>query len=192
DCRYVTVRGIVRSAYMTLSSGHSVTGMELRADGGMVSVIMDSDDSSRLQSLLDAKVEVTGALSGHFDGKMQQTGLLVHAMSFGQVRIISRTPRDAWSTPLTPMDAVLHNADVLDRSHRVRVQGTLTYYRPTSMAVLQDGDRSIRIWTAQIDRLSVGDRVEAIGIPYVENDFLTLNLRQIRRTGAAAPVEPRP
>jgi diguanylate cyclase (GGDEF)-like protein len=192
DCRYVTVGGTVISAYTTLSSGRSVTGIDLRVDGGMVSVIMDSDDSSRLKGLLDAQVEITGALSGHFDGKMQQTGLLIHAMSFNQVKIIRRAARDAWSIPETSMGDVLRNTNVLDRSQRVRVQGTLTYYRQTSMAILQDGDRSIRVLTPQIERLSIGDRVEAIGIPYVENDFLTLKLGQIRSTGSSAPIEPRP
>ncbi len=192
DCRYVTVRGTVISAYMTLSSGRSVTGIDLRADGGMVSVIMDSDDSSRLKGLLDADVEVTGVLSGHFDGKMQLTGLLIHAMSFDQVKIITRAPRDAWSIPVMSMGEVLRNSNVVDRSQRVRVQGTLTYYHQTAMAVLQDGDRSIRVLTPQIERLRIGDRVEAIGIPYVENDFLTLKLGQIRSTGSTAPLEPRP
>lgn len=191
DCRYVTIHGNVISANITLTSGRSVTAMEIRVDGGIVSVIMDSDDRSRLRELLDAEVEVTGALSGHFDGKMQQTGLLIHAMSFSQVKMIRRAPHDAWQIPVTPMDEVLRATDVLDRTRRVRVEGTLTYYRPTSMAVLQDGDRSIRVLTPQIDPLSVGDRVEAIGIPFVENDFLTLKLGEIRRTGSAAPVEPR-
>lgn len=192
DCRYVTVRGTVISAYMTLSSGRSITGIDLRVDGGMVSVIMDNDDSSHLKSLLDAEVEITGALSGRFDGKMQQTGLLVHTMSFDRVKIIRRAQHDAWSVPLTPMDDVLRNSNVDDHTQRVRVQGSLTYYRQTSMAVLQDGDHSIRVLTPQIERLRIGDRVEAIGIPYVENDFLTLKLGQIRSTGSKAPVEPRP
>jgi diguanylate cyclase (GGDEF)-like protein len=191
DCRYVTVRGTVLSANMTLSSGRSVTAMELRMDGGNVGVIMDSDDASRLKGLLDAEVEVTGAVSGQFDGKMQQVGLLVHAMSFDQVNILKRAPSDAWSTPVAPMDEVLRNLDVLDRSKRVRVQGTLTYYHQTSMAVVQDGERSIRILTPQIAQLRVGDRVEAIGIPFVDNGFLTLKLGEVRSTGHAAPIEPR-
>jgi diguanylate cyclase (GGDEF)-like protein len=191
DCRYVTVHGTVLSANMSLSSGRSVTAMELRMDGGNVGVIMDTDDASRLKGLLDAEVEVTGAVSGRFDGKMQMTGLLVHTMSFNQVKILKRARADAWSTPVAPMDKVLRNFDVTDRTQRVRVQGTLTYYHQTSMAVVQDGGRSIRVLTPQIAELRVGDRVEAIGIPFVDNGFLTLKLGEVRSTGRAVPIEPR-
>lgn len=192
DCRYVTVRGIVRSADMSLSSGRSVTAMELGMDGGNVGVIMDSDDASRLNGLLDAEVEVTGVVSGRFDGKMQLTGLLIHATSFNQVKILKRAHSDAWSIPVTRMDTVLRNYDVLDRTQRVRVQGTLTYYRQALMAIVQDGDKSIRILTPQISRLRIGDRVEAIGIPFVDNGFLTLKLGEVRSTGRTAPIDPRP
>ncbi len=38
----------------------------------------------------------------------------------------------------------------------------------------------------------MGDRVEAIGIPFVDNGFLTLKLGSIRTLGAAAPIQPQP
>ena len=191
DCRYVVVRGTVRAANLGLSSGRPVTQLELQTGGGVVGVTIDSADPNDLKSLLDAQVDVTGTLSGRFDGKMQQTGLLLHATAIRDVKIIRPPTMDAWSLPITPMDEVLKASNVEDRGDHVRVQGTLTYYRPTSMAILQDGNRSLRIQTPQIDRLRIGDRVEAIGIPSVENNFLTLKLGAIRSTGAALPVQPR-
>jgi diguanylate cyclase (GGDEF)-like protein len=192
DCRYVTVRGTVRAANLTLSSGQPVTQLELQADGGIVGITIDNADAGALKGLLDADVDVSGTLAGRFDGKMQQTGLLLHATSLRDVKIIRPATIDAWALPITPMDEVLKASHLEDRGGHVRVQGTLTYYRPTSMAVLQDGTRSLRVQTPQIDRLRIGDRVEAIGIPAVENNFLTLRLGAIRNTGAAAPIEPRP
>ncbi len=191
DCRYVTVRGTVHAANLTLSSGHPVSQLELQADGGIVGVTIDSADAGILKTLLDAEIEVSGAVAGRFDGKMQQTGLLLHATSLRDVKVIRPATIDAWSLPITPMDEVLKASSLEDRGGHVRVQGTLTYYRPTSMAVLQDGTRSIRVQTPQLDRLRIGDRVEAIGIPAAENNFLTLRLGAIRSTGAAAPIEPR-
>lgn len=190
DSRYVIVRGKVRVANITLTSGRPVTQMELQADGGIVGVTMDSADAAVLANVLDADVDVTGVVSGRFDGKMQQTGLLLHATSWADVKVIRRADSDAWSVPLSPMGEVLKAANVENRSERVRVQGTLTYYRQTSMAILQDGDRSIQVQTPQVDRLRIGDRVEAIGVPSVENNFLTLTLGQIRSTGTAPPIVP--
>ena len=192
DCMYITARGVVRSAEMTLSSGRHVTQFELLMEGGPAGVIMDNDDPSKLNGLLDAEVEITGVASGRFDGKMQQVGILIHSTSFNDVKILRPPSVDAWSIPITQMDKVLTGYNVREFTGRVRVQGTLTYYQPLSMAILQDGARSIRVLTPRIDPLRVGDHAEAIGIPFVDNGFLTLKLGQIRNTGAAAPIVPAP
>ncbi|MGB8261324.1 MAG: GGDEF domain-containing protein [Terracidiphilus sp.] len=192
DCHFVTVRGQVRLAQMVLSSGRPVTDLQLLMDGGYAEVTIDSGEPAHLDGLLDAEVEITGAESGQFDGKMQQTGILLHTQSFDQVKILHRAVVDPWALPLTPMGEVLTAFDHADRSQRVRVEGTLTYYQPASMAVLQDRDRSIRVLTPEITPLRVGDLAEATGIPFVDNGFLTLKLGTIRSKGAAQAVVPNP
>jgi diguanylate cyclase (GGDEF)-like protein len=192
DCRYVTIHGRVVSATMTLSSGRSVTALELRMEGGYVGVTIDSDDPARFKNMLDSEVAITGVASGMFDGKMQQTGILIHVSTFNEIKMISAPAIDAWALPLTSMGRVLERSYVVDRSERVRVRGVITYYRPTKMAVLQDGNRSIRVLTPQIAPLRVGDRADGIGIPSVENGFLTLVMGEIRGTGGNEPVAPQP
>jgi diguanylate cyclase (GGDEF)-like protein len=86
------------------------------------------------------------------------------------------------------MDEVLSALNTHELTQRVRVQGTITYYHQGSMAILQDGNRSIRVLTSAINPLRVGDRADAIGIPFIDNGFLTLKLGQIRSTGAATPI----
>jgi diguanylate cyclase (GGDEF)-like protein len=192
DCEYVTVRGTVRSATPALSSGRAVSQFEIAMHGGNVGITLDQSDPARLRSLLDADVEVTAVASGRFDGKMQQTGIQLHATTLDEVRVLRPASQDPWSIPVTPMDQVLTAYNVDDNTRRVRVQGTLTYYYPAQMAVLQDGSRSIRVLTPQIEPLQIGDRAEAIGIPIVDNGFLTLKLGAIHTTGAAAAIAPVP
>jgi diguanylate cyclase (GGDEF)-like protein len=192
DCVYVKVKGTVRSAEMRMSSGRTVTQIELGMDGGYAGVVMDNSDASKLNGLLDAEVEISGVASGVFDGKMQATGVLIHTPAFSGVKIISAPREDAWATPVTRMDEVLSALNIRDFTQRVRVLGTITYYQPASMAILQDGSRSIRVLTHAINPLRVGDRAEAIGIPFVDNGFLALKLGLIRSTGATAPIVPIP
>jgi len=192
DCLYVTVRGTVRSAAMQLSSGRAITQLELRTDGGYVGVIVDNSDPAKLNSLLDAEVEMSGVASGRFDGKMQETGILIHTPDFSFIKILSRAAVNAWDTPVSRMDEVLSALNSRELTERVRVQGTITYYHPASMAILQDGSRSIRVLTSAINPLRVGDRADAIGIPFIDNGFLTLKLGQIRSTGTAASIIPLP
>ncbi len=190
DCTYVRVRGVVRSAVMALTSGRLITRLQLRMDGGYIGVSMDSSDASKLDGLLDSTVEITGVSSGDFDGKMQQVGILIHASSFSSLKQLAPASADPWKIPVTPMDDVLGSIKAQDLSSRVRVTGTLTYYYPTSMAILQSGNRSIRVLTPQVTPLHVGDQAEAIGIPLVEHSFLTLKMGSIRSTGASTPVQP--
>jgi diguanylate cyclase (GGDEF)-like protein len=192
DCQYVSMRGLVRSASMSLSSGRRVTELELATESGNIHVTMDNDNPAWLKNWLDAEVEVTGVASGRFDGKMQQTGAMLHVSSYKNVTVLRAAGRDPWSIPATPMDKVLQTFNYVDRSGRVRVEGVLTYYHPSQMAVLEDGARSIRVLTPELDPLRVGDHVAAIGIPFVDNGFLTLKMGAIQTLGKAAPVLPVP
>ena len=192
DCLYVRVKGTVRSAEMQSSAGHPVTQLELLMDGGDVRVLMDNSDPSKLNGLTDAVAEISGVAAGRFDGKWQQIGVLLHVTDFSGLHIISPPAADAWSIPATPMDRVLSAVNTRDLTRRVRVEGTITYYHQASMAILQDGTKSIRVLTSAIYPLRVGDRGEAIGIPIVDNGFLTLKMGQIRSTGAAGPISPFP
>jgi len=159
-------------------------------DGGNVGAIVDSDDPSRLKGLVDAEVEVSGVVSGRFDGKMQLIGVVLHVPSFDGLKILQNAARNPESLPLTSMDQVLNTYNVQDRSGRVRVAGTITYFRPAQMAVLQDGDRSIRVMTPEIEPLRVGDRAEATGFPEVNDGFMALKLGDIHSLGESAPVKP--
>jgi diguanylate cyclase (GGDEF)-like protein len=188
DCRYVMVHGVVVSAVPALSSGHTVTEIELALHGGTVGATVDRGMVARLSDLLDAEVAITGAEAGRFDGKMQQTGVLIHVTSFDDVKILRKAAVDAWSIPLTPMNQVLKAYDVDDRTARVRIQGVVTYFQPGRMAVLQEGSQSIRVLTPTIETFHVGDRVQALGEPFVDNGFLTLKWGDLRTTGGSASL----
>src|ERR1700723_4131965 len=107
DCRYVTIRGRIRLAADGLSSGRHVTQFELMMKGGATGVTVDEGVLPRLSDLLDAEAEVTGVVSGQFDGKMQETGVLLHATSLDDIKILHKAAVDPWSIPITPMDEVL-------------------------------------------------------------------------------------
>src|SRR5579863_1287592 len=147
DCQLVTVRARVRTADLVASSNILSTSVEMTAGGGQIDAIIDSSDRAALEGLLDADVEVTGVVSGRFDGKMQQTGILLHVSSLSEVKVNRRAAGSPWSIPVTPMDEILTGFRIKDLSRRVRVRGTITYYEPGSMLVLQNGSRSLWIMT---------------------------------------------
>jgi diguanylate cyclase (GGDEF)-like protein len=193
DCDLVTVRGVVHAADLVASSVppmHNTT-LQLLTDGGYVDVTLDTDNTDSLIGLLDAEVEVTGVAGGKFDGKMQQTGVLIHTLSLASIKILKRASADLWTAPVAPMSAILSGYRVRDFTQRVRVQGTVTYYQPGSVVVLQNGNRSLWIRTLTHNPLRIGDLADASGFPDVIDGFLTLTRSEIRDDQIQAPVAPR-
>jgi len=191
DCRLVTVRATVRSVDLIQSSDTSSISVKMRSDGGPIDAIIDSDDVNTLKNILDAEVEFTGAVSGHFDGKMQVTGILLHANSLSAIKVVKLAPKDAWDLPVTPMDEILRGYHVHNLTQRIRVHGTITYYQPGSAVVLQDGSRSLWIMTASIAPLRIGDQADATGFPDVHDGFLTLTGGEVLDRQISTPIAPR-
>ena len=192
DCRRVRVRARIRSAEIVPSSMYFVPDIALRIlVGGQQAVAeVDGSDAKALKALVDADAEITGVVSGYFDNKMQQTGVLFHIQSLGDVRILRQSESDPWLLPLTPMDRVITGYRVLDRTQRMRVRGTVTYDQPGTGLVLQDGRRALWINTDSFAPLRVGDLADATGFPDVQNGFLSLTRSQVRDSGMRAPLMP--
>ena len=192
DCMEVSVRATVRAADITFSSDVRSIVLQLLTAGGTFEAVVDSDDPKLLDGLLDADVKVTGAFSGRFDGKMQQTGVLLHVSSFADVKILNRASTSPMSLPITPMDRVLAGYHVDVHSQRIRVHGTITYYQPGSAIVLQDGVRSLWIQTHSSTPLEIGDVADVTGFPGLHDGFLTVTNGEIQDTHAQAPITPHP
>jgi diguanylate cyclase (GGDEF)-like protein len=194
DCKQVTVRAVVHAADLLVSAvavEHYIH-LELLMDGGYLNANVDSDDAGAPESLLDAEVELTGVVSGEFDSKMHETGILMHVQSLSDVKIIRRANSDPWSLPVTPMDRVITVHHLRDSTPRVRVHGTITYYQPGSAVVLQDGGKSIWITTETHKPLRIGDAADATGFPDVHDGFINLTHGEIRDSMTPAPITPVP
>jgi diguanylate cyclase (GGDEF)-like protein len=192
DCMLVSVKAKVRAADMMTHSAGRAVSLQMLADGGTIDAEVDSDDSSPFDGLLDADVEITGAASGRFDGKMQQTGVLLHASSWANVKVLKRAEVNPATLPVTPMDQVLTGYHVQILSQRIRVHGTVTYYQPGTAIVLQSGSRSLWVQTHSISPVFIGDVADVSGFPGLHDGFLTLTNGAIQDNGVRSPIAPVP
>jgi diguanylate cyclase (GGDEF)-like protein len=192
DCMLVSVRATLRSAdIVNFGNMHGIY-LKLMMDGGPIDATVVETDVSKLKGALDAKVEVTGVVSGKFDSKMQLIGILLEVSSLADVKILKPAESDPDSLPITPMDKVLSNSYVRDLSQRVRVKGTLTYHQPGSSVVLQNGKESLWISTRSSVPLRIGDLVIATGFPDAHEGFLALTDGEIQDTNIFEPIQPQP
>ena len=192
DCMFVSVRAKVRAADITYSADVRSIRLQMVTGGGTIDADVDSDDMSRLDGLLDAEVEITGAVAGKFDGKMQQTGIVVHVSSFENVKVLKRATASFLSLPVTPMDRILDGYHVEVLSQRIRVHGTVTYYQPSSAIVVQDGAKSLWIQTRSLADVQVGDVADVTGFPGLHDGFLTLTNGAIQDNHVRALIRPVP
>jgi hypothetical protein len=192
DCRLVVVHAVVRSADLILSSDRQSASLQLLSGGGNIEVVLDSVDADAIKRLPDAEVEVTGAVSGKFDGKMQRVGIVIHSSSLEDIKVLKYARTNPWSLPVTPMDQVFTGFRVHDSTQRFHVQGTITYYQPGSAVVLQNGSRSLWISTQTREPLKVDDLAEATGFPDVHSGFLALTRSEIQDRHEPAPITPLP
>ncbi len=190
DCMLVTIKATVRSAdRMSVGDRHYLY-LRLLMNGGYVDATVVGTDPELRRQLLDAEVEITGAVSGQFDSKMQLIGVLIEVPSTTQVKIVKRAEASVDSLPLTPMDKILSAYSVIDLTKRVRVEGTITYSQPGVAAVLQNGSSSLWISTRSTKLMQIGDFAVATGYPDERMGFLALNDGEIEDTHVAKPVEP--
>jgi len=192
DCMLVTVRGVVRAADVVPSVRDSVpsTTLQLSTDAGFIDASVDNEDAGILKDLLDAEVEVTGVAGGTFDDKMQLTGIRLFVPAIADVRILKRAGSSPWSLPVTGMEQILGGYHINNLSQRIRVHGTITYYQPGSTVVLQDGTKSLRVMTETQAPMQIGDLADAIGIPDLQNGFLTLTHGEFQDSHIQAPILP--
>ena len=190
NARLVSVLGVVRDAVSLTDESGRWTRMQLRTDGGEITVMLGLDNPDALSSYLDAEVLVTGVESGSYDGKLQQTGVTLLVSGREGVKILHPASADPWSLPVTPMDRVITAYHVNNLSRRVRVHGTITYYQPGAAAVLQDGAHSLWLATADSNPLRIGDNADATGFPDLRDGFLTLSGAAIRDLNISSPIQP--
>jgi diguanylate cyclase (GGDEF)-like protein len=194
DCQLVTVLATVRAADLIVSRTAPIrsTQLQLLTESGPIEAYVDSDDANAIRNLLDAEVEVTGAVAGLFDDKMQQTGVVLYVSSLANVRVLHRAGASPWSVPVTPMDRILAVYRMHDLTPRVRVHGTITYYHPGTAIVLQDGAKSLWISTHTHEPLTIGDQADAIGFPDAHDRLLTLTDGEVQDSHIFKPVTPQP
>jgi len=186
----VQARGRIVAADLVNVSDTPAGRLQMFMDGGVVDLDVETRDLAAMRKLLDAEVEVIGVAGRKFDGKMQQTGVRIRVVNLADIHVLHPAPADPWALPATPLGSILTGYHMEDRSRRLRVHGTITYYEPGVAAVLQNGSQSLWLNTDATDPLAVGDEADAIGFPNSDEDRLFLSHAELRPTGVHLPITP--
>lgn len=189
DCRRATVRAVVRAANVFADGARKSVLLDLLMPGGPIQAqIANGGTTVNLLPLLDSTIEITGAVAGKFDSKNQMTGILLEVPSFSDLHIVRPARQSLRQLPVRKFDEILHTLDIDDRTERVRVQGTITYYQPGAAMVLQDGVNALWVDTLSEEPRRVGDHAIVSGFPDVRNGSVVLTRAEVESTESGVPL----
>lgn len=201
DSKLLTLRGKVRTVDIEPHSNVPILHMDVNMAGGNIEVyqpisVVDGLAGSRYvglnkASLLDAEVEIRGVAGGSFDAKDQLTGIIVYSQTSSDMRIVTPTPVNPLDLPLISMNDVFGSRQIVDTSRRVRLRGTLTYYKKGDSAVLEDGGRSVFVQTRETRSIPIGHVVDALGFATDQDYAPSLRQAELFDTGIQEEVRAR-
>ena len=192
DSQLVSIRGKVRAADIEQHENAAYMHLDVAMTGGEVEVYVGGSTNFDPRSTLGATVEIRATAGGVFDAKTQLVGIVLYAADASDIRILHPPAVAVGDLPLTDIDRVFEALKVDDTSRRIRVRGTVTYYRKGDSAVLEHNGKSIFVQTRETNDLAIGDVVNVIGLPSNQEYAPSLREATLVETGGREQIDPRP
>ena len=193
DSQFVEVRGIIRSARIeSMLPAHRQEGLPALAlviasgRSKFKAWIANLDRTADYASLIDARVAVRGACGALFNEKRQLAGIQLFVPSMQQVQIIEAAHGDPYTLPVLPTSSLMQFTPETISGHRIRLQGTLTLYKPGRFLYIQDAAGAVRVVSPENAAVRIGDRLDAIGFPTAGQYAPVLEDGAFRRLGPSA------
>jgi PAS domain S-box-containing protein len=195
DSRLVSLEGTVRAVGVEPARADKQVRlvMSLAAGGGtfQVRVHLANPAGLRTDGLIDSAVTLRGVCGGIFNGQRQLIGVVLHAPDASAVSVTRRAPApDPFAVGPTAVQSLFQFSPDARESHRVRVDGTVTYREPGGALYLWDGTSGALVETGQRETLLVGDEVQVVGFPAMGDWTPVLTDAIFRRVRAGAPPAP--
>ena len=187
DGQWVEIEGVVRFA------GAYEGGLTLEVASGAVQFKAFVPDVAAVpQNLVDAKVRIRATCGEIYTPNGQYVAAKLLIPRLADIVVQQPAPVDPFSLPLRPIRILLRLDPRGTFSHRVRVQGVVTLYRPGQRVYVCDEQQGLQVHTSQATPLNVGDRVDVIGFPALGDYTPVIRDAIFRKIGTArapAPVD---
>ena len=189
DSLYVQISGRVLSAVWDGVGRDANLRIKVDVLDGTLEAIIAHPGKLTPEALLDTKVQMRGVAGGAFDSKMQMAGVWLDIYSDQGITITQSAKVDPWSLPIVAPEKVVFGFRDTNASQRTHIAGTLTYFEPGYLAVVEQEGKAMLVKTGSRLQLHSGDGVEASGFPAIEGSVL-LEDAQLRSVAQTLQVQP--
>ncbi len=158
DARLIQVTGRVSSAV----AKHGRVEMVVRVGERSVNVVMVQGGEVDPIPYLDAELSIQAVAVAETDDQGRITEVYLAAGGRDQLDLLKPAPVNPYQLTETPLDQV---AAYLDPAWpRVRVRGMVVEWQPESHLVISNASHRLRLKTAGIEALEVGEWVDVVGM----------------------------
>jgi len=212
DAKWVEISGVVRSVEPKASTDigppppgtrYEPPSQELsRAGGrtvkmklvaGSARVVVELDGDYPAEDYVDAEVRLQGLCFNLHNNLRQFVQPFVQVPRGVALTVERPPPEKPFGGQPRPVASLLRFDQLTGKhGHRVHVRGIVVHHRPGNVLWVRDGDRSLRVETAQRERLQPGDEVEVVGSPARRGYSAALEDAAFRKLSFGAPPLPRP
>ncbi len=144
------------------------------------------------QDLVGARVILSGVSGGDYNSKNQYLGATLLVPGAAYVRVLRSGPEDPFTLPVTPIHFLLRQKPGGTFDSPIRIRGVVTLQRSGDYFYLQEGTEGAKVLTRQTTAVQVGDIVDAVGFPSLDEYSPALGDAVFRRVGIGTdpvPVE---
>jgi signal transduction histidine kinase len=208
DAKWIEVVGIVRSVEPKTASDSASpppgtrfatpsaadTGppeFKLKLASGGLRLLVQVSGEMTAEDLVDAEVRVRGLCFNLHNHNRQFVRPFVQVpRDLGLV--IERAPRvKPFAGEPRPIASLLQFQQLSgEQGHREHIRGVVVHHRPGTALWVRDGDRSLRVDTAQREFLQPGDEVDVIGFPALRDYSAVMEDAVFRRVGTQPVPSP--
>ena len=193
DAQYVTVTGVVRSVSIRPNVAPAQrVWLRVAMVDGFIFATLPENDGAAARDLIDAEVRIDAPATCTKNLNRQFTSVLLATPGITNVTVVRSPPKDMFALPVTPLGRLMQFRSGTDSDHRVRVTGTVTYYKPGDRLILEDLGRALLVMTTQIGDVKPGDQVDAFGFPTPASSGPYLQDANFRYVGHGHPPQPTP
>jgi two-component system sensor histidine kinase/response regulator len=195
DSQWISVEGVVRSVRRpratTAYAGHAASGrsnliLTLASGADRLDVITENTNGIDPDSLIDAKVRVSGAGGTRFNQRGQINGVHLYMPGLSFVQVLEPAVSHPFALPLTDTAQVVKAGD----GHRVHIRGVVTSTWGPREFSLTGEHHGIFVYTDAPSHVAVGEILDVVGFPSIGDYTSVLDDAIFRIAGAAPPPPP--
>lgn len=179
DSQRIEMSGVVRSAFTNINR----LGVELVTAAYRYDAYSPIPGNVDPKTLVGARVRVRGTAAVAFNRDLRHFQMIVIYAPFVSDFIVEEpAATNSFEEPLTPLNGIAQYRHDSSPSRRIHVKGIVTYQRPGEDLFLRDNTGGLQVMSPQTNRFAVGDTIEAVGFPGVENFLPVLEDAVLRKT----------